>query len=76
MKSNHTDNSPEQSSMASEPAAMMYATNRHAPRNRHAQNRVYIEDGAVKVEIETETMEPEELRTLLHKMVDLEYSLP
>ncbi|MBP5338223.1 MAG: hypothetical protein J6Z14_02810, partial [Prevotella sp.] len=40
------------------------------------RNKVYIEDGEVKVDIETETMEPEELRVLLHKMVDLEYSLP
>lgn len=40
------------------------------------RNKVYIEDGEVKVDIETETMELEELRALLHKMVDLEYSLP
>ena len=39
-------------------------------------NRVYIEDGEVKVDIKSETMDPEELRVLLHKMVDLEYSLP
>ena len=40
------------------------------------KNRVYIKDGEVKVDIETETMELEELRALLHKTVDLEYSLP
>jgi len=39
-------------------------------------NRAYIQDGEVKVDIETETMELEELRSLLHKAVDLEYSLP
>ncbi len=39
-------------------------------------NRVYIEDGEVKVDIKTDVMELEELRDLLHKMVDLEYSLP
>ena len=39
-------------------------------------NRVYIEDGEVKVDIKTDVMEVEELRDLLHKMVDLEYSLP
>ena len=40
------------------------------------ENNVYIEDGEVKVDIETETMELEELRALLHKVIDLEYSLP
>ncbi len=39
-------------------------------------NRAYIENGEVKVDMETETMELEELRDLLHKVVDLEYSLP
>ncbi len=39
-------------------------------------NRVYVKDGEVKVDIETDTMELEELRALLHKAVDLEYSLP
>lgn len=39
-------------------------------------NRVYVKDGEVKVDIVTDTMEPEELRALLHKAVDLEYSLP
>ena len=40
------------------------------------QNRVYVENGEVKVDIVTDAMEPEELRDLLHKMVKLEYSLP
>jgi len=39
-------------------------------------NRVYIEDGEVKMDIKTDVMELEELRDLLHEMVDLEYSLP
>ena len=39
-------------------------------------NRVYVKDGEVKVDIATDTMEIEELRTLLHEAVDLEYSLP
>ena len=39
-------------------------------------NRVYVENGEVKVDLVTETMELEELRGILHKMVDLEYSLP
>ena len=40
------------------------------------ENKVYVKDGEVKVDIVTDTMELEELRTLLHKAVDLEYSLP
>jgi len=43
---------------------------------RQTANRVYVKDGEVKVDILTDTMEIEELRTLLHKAVDLEYSLP
>jgi len=39
-------------------------------------NRVYIENGEVKTDIVTETVDIEEMRGLLHKMVDLEYSLP
>lgn len=39
-------------------------------------NKVYVKDGEVKVDIVTDTMELEELRALLHKAVDLEYSLP
>jgi len=39
-------------------------------------NRVYIENGEVKTDIVTETVELEEMRKLLHEMVDLEYSLP
>lgn len=40
------------------------------------ENKVYVKDGEVKVDIVTDTMELEELRALLHKAVDLEYSLP
>ena len=39
-------------------------------------NRVYIEDGEVKTETVTDEMDLEEMRHLLHEMVDLEYSLP
>ena len=39
-------------------------------------NRVYVEKGEVKTDIVTETVDIEEMRGLLHKMVDLEYSLP
>ena len=39
-------------------------------------NRAYVKNGEVKVDIVTDTMELEELRALLHKAVDLEYSLP
>ena len=91
MKPDYTENIPEQGNMAGEPA-VAYAANRRVakPRNkscvdysaqpdRHSlqgPNRVYIEDGEVKVDLQSETMELEELRALLHKVVDLEYSLP
>lgn len=39
-------------------------------------NRVFIEDGEVKTETISDTMDLEEARQLLHEMVDLEYSLP
>lgn len=39
-------------------------------------NRVFIENGEVKTETITDTMSLEEMRGLLHDMVDLEYSLP
>lgn len=38
-------------------------------------NRAYIEDGEVKLNIATETMDLEEARKLLHQVIDLEYSL-
>lgn len=42
----------------------------------HSPNKVYIENGEVKVDIVSETMNIEEARALLHKVIDLEYSLP
>ncbi|MBQ8050388.1 MAG: hypothetical protein IJ197_02270 [Bacteroidaceae bacterium] len=39
-------------------------------------SRAYIENGEVKVDIVSETMGIEEARALLHKVIDLEYSLP
>ena len=39
-------------------------------------NRAYIEDGEVKLDIATETVDLEEARKLLHRVIDLEYSLP
>ena len=42
----------------------------------HSPNRAYIENGEAKVDIVSETMDIEEARTLLHKVIDLEYSLP
>ena len=39
-------------------------------------SRAYIKDGEVKVDIACETMSIDEARTLLHKVIDLEYSLP
>ena len=38
--------------------------------------RVYVENGEVKWDIYAETMSIEETREMLHKVVDLEYSLP
>lgn len=42
----------------------------------NSQNRAYIEDGEVKLDIATETMYLEEARKLLHRAIELEYSLP
>ena len=39
-------------------------------------NRVFIENGEVMTGTVTDTMSLEEMRGLLHDMVDLEYSLP
>ena len=39
-------------------------------------NKVFIIDGEVKMQLPTDTLELEDARQLLHKMVDLEYSLP
>jgi hypothetical protein len=38
-------------------------------------NKVFIRDGEVEMQLTTDTLELEEARQLLHKMVDLEYSL-
>ena len=43
---------------------------------RLSPNKVYIENGEVKVDIVTETMSIEEARDLTLKTVELEYSLP
>ena len=42
------------------------------------RDRVYIKDGEVKLDLDlvSDTLGVEEVRRLLHKMVDLEYSLP
>lgn len=40
------------------------------------ENKVYIENGEVKMDIFSETMELEEARSLLHEMIEKEYSLP
>jgi antitoxin (DNA-binding transcriptional repressor) of toxin-antitoxin stability system len=39
-------------------------------------NRVYIEDGEVKMELQSDTMSIEEAKRLTMKMIDLEYALP
>ena len=39
-------------------------------------NKVFIENGEVKMQISSDTIDLEEARQLLHEMVDLEYSLP
>ena len=40
------------------------------------KNRVVIENGEVKMQIFTDTVDLEEARALLHEVVRLEYSLP
>ena len=40
------------------------------------KNRVYIENGEVKVDFVTDTMSLEEAKELTLKAIDLEYSLP
>ena len=40
------------------------------------ENKVYIENGEVKMDIFSETMELEEARSLLQEMIEKEYSLP
>ena len=39
-------------------------------------NKVFIEDGEVKMQLSSDTIDLEDARQLLHEMVDLEYSLP
>jgi len=43
---------------------------------RQTNNRVYVKDGEVKVDIATDTMTIQEAKELTLKAVDLEYSLP
>lgn len=40
------------------------------------KDQVYIENGEVKCDIVEEATDLEEFRDFLHKMVELEYSLP
>ena len=40
------------------------------------RNRVYIEDGEVKWDFATDTVSIDEAQTLLHQVIELEYSLP
>ena len=47
-----------------------------ARERQEPRNRAYIEDGEVKLDIVTDTMDLEEARSLLHRVIDLEYSLP
>ena len=47
-----------------------------ARERQEPRNRAYIEDGEVKLDIVTDTMDLEEARSLLHRAIDLEYSLP
>lgn len=42
----------------------------------HTRNRVYIENGEVKVNLETDTMSVEEAKELTLKAIELEYMLP
>jgi len=47
-----------------------------ARERQEPRNKAYIEDGEVKLDIVTDTMDLEEARSLLHRVIDLEYSLP
>ena len=40
------------------------------------KDRVYVEDGEVKLDFAEESTDLESFRQSLHQMVDLEYSLP
>jgi hypothetical protein len=40
------------------------------------KDRVYVEDGEVKLDIVEDSTDIEDFRDFLHKMVELEYSLP
>jgi hypothetical protein len=44
--------------------------------NAHSVNSVYVENGEVKVNLVSDTLSIEEARTLVHEVVDIEYSLP
>lgn len=63
--------------MANEPAvAYGNASVERGTVNYSDHDRVYIKDGEVKLDLISDTLSVEEVRGLLHKMVDLEYSLP
>lgn len=65
------------SQMASEPAVAYENTFTESRAVDYSnRDRVYIEDGQVKLDLVSDTLSVEEVRRLLHKMVDLEYSLP
>ena len=40
------------------------------------KDRVYVDNGSVKVDIVEDETDLDDFRNLLHEMVDLEYSLP
>jgi len=58
------------------PATARHKTRLAALYEEPSGNRVYIENGEVKTDVFTDTMSIEEAARLLHKMVDMEYSLP
>jgi len=41
-----------------------------------SENRVYVQDGEVKMDLVTDTMSIEEAKELTFKAIELEYSLP
>ena len=63
--------------MASEPAVAYGGTLQKSCVSNHIdRDRVYVKDGEVKLDLVSDTLSVEKVRSLLHKMVDLEYSLP
>ena len=45
-------------------------------KNKNNKNRIIVENGMVKPIINTEVMDLEEARNLLHDMIEKEYALP